>query len=259
MKRILLGCLSLFMLATHSQASLLVTPTRAELDSSRQKSAIFSLVNKGNVTSRFNIYFQDKQQLPSGDYVSLEGKGKLSQFVRYSPRRITLEPEEGTRVRLALRLPRGTAQGEYRSYLVFSQIPLTEALDSAATENAKDLSLSISAMLRISVPVVLRVGELDSEVFIEKGDLTQGNGNVAVTLKRTGDRSSYGDIEVLRESNGEKQTVGSFKNAALYTEIEQRTFNVSLDQMIEPSDRLWVRYSENEHLPNPKVVEYALR
>ncbi|WP_394201841.1 molecular chaperone [Shewanella waksmanii] len=258
MKRSILGCLALFFVISNVNANLLVTPTRAELDDKRQKSAIFSLVNKGSVTSRYNIYFQDKRQLPTGDYQSVDGKGVLAKYVRYSPRRITLDPEQGTRVRVALRLPKGVKPGEYRSYLVFNQIPLTEAESTSSSDDNQSLSLSISAVLRISVPVVLRVGELNSEVEIATGQLNPQTNNVSVTLARAGSRSTYGDIEVLTEVDGKKQTIGSYKNAALYTEISERNFAVSLDSAVEASTKLWVRYSESDQLPNPQVIEYAL-
>ncbi len=250
-----------FVFSFNVQANLLVTPTRVELDDKEQLSAVFSLVNKGKSVSRYNIYFENKALLPTGDYVTLDtSPTSLAKFVRYSPRRVSLEPEQGTRVRMAVRLPKATVKGEYRSYIVFHQIPLApEVADNDAAKQSKTLSLSVQAYMRISIPVILRVGELASEVQIETVMNEATKASVEVTLTREGERSSYGDIEIIEMSGGkEVASVGNYKNAVIYTELAKRTFSIDLTKPMTSGTELLVRYRESESLSEAKTVENRL-
>jgi fimbrial chaperone protein len=260
MKNIFWGFLA-FAVSVTAQANLLVTPTRVDLDDKDQRSAVFSLVNKGNTLSRYNIYFENKELLPTGDYLTLDtSPTSLAQFVRYSPRRVSLEPEQGTRVRMAVRLPKGTAKGEYRSYIVFHQIPLApKVVESDPSKESPTLSLSVQAYMRISIPVILRVGDLSSEVQVETAIDKASKTSIEVTITREGDRSSYGDIEIIEMSDGKQvATVASYKNAAVYTELTKRTFSVDLIKPLTAGTELLVLYRESTSLPQAKTIESRL-
>ncbi|MCL1137467.1 molecular chaperone [Shewanella pneumatophori] len=258
MKKILLCCIA-SLLAFNASANLLVNPTRVELDR-KNTSAVFSLVNKSKSSARYNIYFEDKKMLSNGEYVELskqEVTHSLASFVRYSPRRVNIEPEQGVRVRLAARLPRNIVQGEYRSYIVFHQIPLAPKSSTDATEQSTDtFSLSISAYMKVAIPVVMRVGDLTSELTIEKSAVNSTKQTIEVTLRRTGERSSIGDIEVINPQT--KQIVGANKNVAIYTEVNQRQFSIPLNQPVAAGTKLLIRYQENDSLFQAKTVEANL-
>lgn len=258
MRRIFIGCLAA-MLSLQVSANLLVNPTRVDLDNHKNRSAVFSLMNRGEKTSRYNIYFEDKHMLDSGEFVTLERNSaafSLSKYVRYSPRRVNIEPEQAVKVRLAARLPKSIEKGEYRSYIVFHQIPLAPEKKDSAADESDVFSLSISAYLKISVPVILRVGDLDSELSLSHSVLDAGSNTLQVTLKRGGNRSTYGDIEVINADTNE--IVGASKNVAIYTELSERTFSVPITESVSHSARLIVRYTENDKLNNSKSVEVKL-
>ncbi|WP_028768802.1 fimbrial biogenesis chaperone [Shewanella fidelis] len=257
MKKFLLGCIAA-LLAFNASANLLVNPTRVELDR-KNTSAVFSLVNKGSTPARYNIYFEDKKMLANGEYVTLskqEATHSLASFVRYSPRRVNIEPEQGVRVRLAARLPRDIANGEYRSYMVFHQIPLTPTTQTNSTEQDADtFSLSISAFMKVAIPVLMRVGDLTSELKIDS-NANDSRQSIEVTLQRTGERSSIGDIEVINPVT--KQVIGAMKNIAIYTEVNQRQLSIPLNQPVAAGTELLVRYQENDSLFQAQTVEASL-
>lgn len=258
MNKLFLGCFAVFF-SFQVSANLLVNPTRVELDNLKNRSAVFSLVNKSAANSRYNIYFEDKQMLDSGEFVTLD-KGdvdfSISNYIRYSPRRINIQPEQAVKVRIAARLPKSIEKGEYRSYIVFHQIPLAPEKKDSAADESDVFSLSISAYLKISVPVILRVGDLDSELSLSHSVLDAGSNTLQVTLKRGGNRSTYGDIEVINADTNE--IVGASKNVAIYTELSERTFSVPITESVSYSARLIVRYTENDKLNNSKSVEVKL-
>ncbi|MCL1130158.1 hypothetical protein L2748_10585 [Shewanella sairae] len=254
MKKLITCCITA-LFAFNASANLLVNPTRVELDK-KNTSAVFSLVNKGTEAARYNVYFEDKKMLANGEYAELtkeQATQSVASFVRYSPRRVSLEPEQGTRVRLAARVPRNIIPGEYRSYIVFHQIPLAPVSNQASQQSHSDtVSLNISAYLKISIPVIMRVGQLTSDLSIERSQLDSDKHAVEVTLQRTGDRSSFGDIEVINTITNE--IVGVSKNIAIYTELSERNFLIPLTKPLNSSELL-VRYKENNSLYQPKIVE----
>jgi fimbrial chaperone protein len=273
MKKIILCFIAALSNSLPAQANLLVTPTRVELDNKRERSAVFSLVNKGTSTSRYDVYFEEKIMLDSGDFITLSKTqdatsilsaeqiaqmqaNSIAKYLRYSPRRLTIEPEQGGRVRLALRAPKNMASGEYRSYIVFHQIPLApNASVPSQNEDSKSLSLSIAAYMKIAIPVILRIGDLDAQVeltIIEKGDY-QGMQSLEVTLFRQGKRSTYGDLEVSTVKEG--TIIGSLKNAAVYPEMSQRKFTVPLTQEVPQGTELIIRFTESDTLFEPKKIE----
>jgi fimbrial chaperone protein len=262
------------------QANLLVTPTRVELDDKRAKSAVFSLVNKGTSTSRYEVYFEEKRMLPSGEFVTLNKDGtivetklttdealisqmksaSIAKYVRYSPRRMTLEPEQGGRVRLALRAPKDLPAGEYRSYIVFHQIPLApKALNTDANKDNQSLSLTISAYMKIAIPVFLRVGDLKADISLNTGtlELSQGNQSLQVTLHRQGARSSYGSLDIINPLDN--QVLGSLKNAAVYHELNEKSYTVPLNSTVVPGSELIIRYTESDSLFDSQSIETRLR
>ncbi len=254
MKKLITCCITV-LLAFNASANLLVNPTRVELDK-KNTSAVFSLVNKSSEAARYNVYFEDKKMLANGEYAALskeQATQSLANFVRYSPRRVSLEPEQGTRVRLAARLPRNIKPGEYRSYIVFHQIPLAPVSNQSSQQSTSDtVSLNISAYLKISIPVIMRVGQLASDLSIEKSLLDSEKQTIEVTLRRIGDRSSFGDIEVINTITNE--IVGVAKNIAIYTELSEKHFSIPLTKPAGTS-QLVVRYKENDSLYQPKIVE----
>ncbi|WP_445946703.1 fimbrial biogenesis chaperone [Shewanella sp.] len=273
---LLLGCA----FSDSLQANLLVTPTRVELDEKRAKSAVFSLVNKGTKTSRYEIYFEEKRMLPSGDFVTLskdDGIAKanraidealisqmqatsIAKYLRYSPRRLTLEPEQGGRVRLALRTPKTLPEGEYRSYIVFHQIPLAPKVQNNNTsKDGQSLSLTISAYMKIAVPIFLRVGDLKADISLNTGklELSQGQQSLQVSLHRQGARSSYGDLEVINPVNN--QVLGSLNNAAVYSELNEKSYSVPLSETLSPGSELIIRFTESDKLFEHQRIETRLR
>jgi fimbrial chaperone protein len=282
-KQLLLCTAALFLgsVVSHSlQANLLVAPTRVDLDDKRTKSAVFSLVNKGTSTSRYEVYFEEKRMSASGEFITLSKDENITQaniptdetlisqmkaasiakYLRYSPRRITLEPEQGGQIRLALRAPKDLSAGEYRSYIVFHQIPLApKDQNNDANKDNQSLSLTISAYMKIAVPVFFRVGDLKADVSLNTGkiELSDGKQNLQVTLHRQGARSSYGSLDIINPLDN--QVLGSIKNAAVYSELDEQSYAIPLNSTVLPGSELIIRYTENDKLFEPQRIETRLR
>ena len=110
--------------------------------------------------------------------------------------------------------------------------------------------------MKVAIPVLMRVGDLNSELKIEKSAIDNTRQSIEVTLQRIGERSSFGDIEVINPAT--KQIVAATKNVAIYTELNERQFSIALTEPVAAGTELIIRYQENNSLFQAKTVEAKL-
>lgn len=91
----------------------------------------------------------------------------------------------------------------------------------AATTTASDandgaLSIQLIAVRSITIPVIVRVGTLDSSASVDSAALTSKADNLMVIkLTRAGTRSTYGDLRLTIA--GEANPVYNVRGIAIYT------------------------------------------
>ena len=117
----------LFSFINSAQASLLVSPIRVAFEG-RERSHEIVLINSSSEVKTYRLAWQEKLALPSGGYKDLTaeetvGYPSASKMLRFSPRQVTLKPNERQIVRLGLRRPKDLADGEYRSHLKLEALP----------------------------------------------------------------------------------------------------------------------------------------
>ena len=179
-----------------------VSPTRVELDPSQRSDAI-SLFNSSTTPVTYRVEIIEFALDESGGYRDLaEGEAatwSAASYVRFSPSQVTLQPGERQRVRVIAAAPADLPRGEYRSHLRFSSIPLVEDVAPDEEEQDEDqssddsgvmtLGLSAALQYQVSIPVILRTGELENALEIAAADPGQseaGQAYLNVLLKRTG-------------------------------------------------------------------------
>ena len=140
----------------------------------------------------------------------------------FAPRRVTLAPNEPQSIRIAARPPQGLPDGEYRVHLLFRAIPPSTPVAQPASAPANGLSFKLTPVYGVTIPVIVRLGNLSvkagiSNVRAEKRD---GKPVVALELDRSGDRSTFGEVRVLKA--GVKDPIAVSKAVAVYTELNER-------------------------------------
>jgi hypothetical protein len=65
-----------------------------------------------------------------------------------------------------------------------------------------------------NVPIVVRTGKLEAEISFS--NMSVKDGGILFNVNRKGNRSVYGDIQLVNKSNGE--IIGFTRNNSLYTE-----------------------------------------
>ena len=214
---------------------LLVAPTRLVLDG--RKSAEVILNNIGQETATYRISVEFRRMTEDGgleDVASPSDRDKLAEeMIVYAPRRVTLAPREPQVIRVAARPPAGLPDGEYRVHMLFRAIPpatpVVPAAAAAAGSQPKGISFALSPVYGVTIPVIVRLGNLQATAGISDVHLAEKNGNrvVSLELSRAGQRSTFGEVRVLKA--GVKEPVAIQRAVAIYTEVGKREVNIPLN------------------------------
>lgn len=247
----------------------MVYPTRVVFEGGR-RSAQVEVINAGSETVTYRVAFENKRMTEAGQFenIPVGTAGPYAEsYVRFSPRQMTLAPGASQIVRLYLRKPSALPIGEYRSHLAIRAVPLAKPIraSTSATED-KTLHIQLTPVFGVTLPVIVRQGALDARVDIASLSLRNSTdrnpGWLRVQLRRTGNRSVYGDIAVRFTSpNGTESVIGRAGGVAVYTPNATRTLFVPLTK--RPQDlhggRLRVTYRAQPEEGGATLAETAVR
>jgi P pilus assembly chaperone PapD len=234
---------------------LLVAPTRLMVREGATAEVL--LGNKGTEPATYRVSLLMKKMQPDGTLADVpESEGALSpvlDLISYAPRKVVLAPGQTQTVRVAMRAGNDLADGEYRVHLLFRAVP--DAIPASATPANNDgLAIALVPVYGVTIPVIIRKGELKAAARI--GDVrlvsVAGKPAVAVDVLRTGNRSVYGALHVMRP--GDAKPIVSEK-VAVYTEINKRTVTIGLPEGPPPKGPVTVRFGEDGDGPDKVSVE----
>ena len=129
----------------------------------------------------------------------------LEPLIRFSPRRVTLDPGETQVVRIALRRNLNRPEGEYFSHI--RVLTLTEIPDGSDTVDPTVQSVKISARTAIAVPVIWRNSPNDQAAKINLATLDDGAQNLLVEVQRQGHLSVRGFLHLRCNDGGKSRSM----------------------------------------------------
>jgi hypothetical protein len=238
---------------------LLVAPTRIVLDGRRGTEIVLNNIGDEPATYRISVEF--RRMTPDGQLVDVpepnaEEKAAADMIV-FAPRRVTLAPHEPQTIRIAARPPAGLPDGEYRVHLLFRAIPPATPVAPADAAPVKGLHLQLIPIYGVTIPVIVRLGNLEasaaiSHVALEKKD---GKEEVALDLSRSGSRSTFGEVRVLKP--GVKDPIALQNAVAVYTEIGSRHLDIPIDDSFkgDVTGPVTVQYLETSEDGSQKIAE----
>lgn len=197
-------------------------------DGSREGQEVI-VFNRGTATATYAVSLVDRRMTTDGQLLQVDEPGAFENsagaMIRYSPRRVTLEPGQSQVVRLQVRRPSGLADGEYRSHLTVSAIPPADAgltIDALAGAAAPEgIEVRITPVYGVSIPVIIRQGAVMASVAISSVSRSAGEPSLRVDFTRMGARSVYGDV-VVRRDGPEGPVVGELRGVGIYPEVDTR-------------------------------------
>jgi P pilus assembly chaperone PapD len=212
---------------------LLVAPTRIVLDGRKGAEVVLNNIGEEPAVYRVSVEFRRMDQDGGLNDVTqpTAQDQKAADMIIYAPRRVTLAPHEPQAIRIAARAPQGLPDGEYRVHLLFRAIPpANPVVQAAASEPEKGLRFQLTPVYGVTIPVIVRLGNLQAtagiaNVHLDKGK--DGNPVVSLELSRTGTRSTFGEVRVLKA--GVKDPIALQKAVAVYTEINGRHVSVPVN------------------------------
>ena len=235
----IISTLIVLLAVSHVLAGVMVYPKRVVFEKNR-RAAQLELINNGDETVTYRISLVNRRMSETGGFSAIESPAPGEQFadsmLRYSPRQVTLAPGKGQVVRVMLRKPSGLAPGEYRSHLQFSQQPKIKKQTSIDTQSSLDkgeIGVTLTALVGISIPVIVRHGKTAATVSLSNLELQQpAEGRppvLSVSMERSGNRSIYGNLAVMfTPQGGAEQVIARAGGVAVYTPNPLRRAKIAL-------------------------------
>lgn len=225
----------LFVVSTASYASLLISPLRVVMEG-RERSFNIVLVNTSQHEATYRMEWEQLIQVQDkGGYILDEDTESthLQDFAVFTPRQITLKPQEKQTVRVAVRRPADLPDGEYKSHLKFRIIDDGKSQVTFGSENPDGTEIRVGArvLASYSIPVLYRVGEQDVDVKILDPSFSinprSGKLMIELPVERSGAYGVMGTIKVYHTPNGgAEELISTLGNSNLYPEITRRIFKI---------------------------------
>jgi P pilus assembly chaperone PapD len=209
---------------------LLVAPTRLVLDG--RKGAEVILNNIGDEPATYRVSIEFRRMTENGGLVDVatpsDADKAAEDMIIYAPRKVTLAPHEPQAIRIVARAPQGQPDGEYRVHMLFRAIPPATPVVQPTGSQAKGVQFQLTPIYGVTIPVIVRLGNLEASAGIANVQLEKKSGGDAVglDLTRTGSRSTYGEVRVLKA--GVKDPIALQKGIAIYTEVARRHVTIPL-------------------------------
>lgn len=220
-----------------AQGNLLITPMRVIFEGNKQKAEL-NLVNIGTDTATYSVSFKQYNMTEDG-MLNLIEKPETTQmfaepYLRIFPRRVTLAPGEAQVIMLQCRRKPAMLAGEYRSHIWFRSEKNYDLLGKTGPMlESNQLSISIIPIFGITIPVIIRSGEVHVSAMLSnlKLDIQQGTPqSLTLTINRTGNVSIYGDMIIeYVPVQGKPYEIGQVKGVGVYTNISKRNITAKLN------------------------------
>ena len=225
-----------------AQGDLLVFPKRLVFDGTKKSESV-NLNNTGKDTARYLVSFIQIRMKEDGSFENITqpdpGQYFAEPYLRIYPRSVILGPNESQVIKIQLQKTDQMAPGEYRSHLYFRAMPDAKPLGEKGIKKDTSVSATLTAVIGISIPVIIRKGETSAKVSLSNLSFQKLNDSIRIIkldLNRNGNISVYGDIKVnLVLPNGKTTTVGEMNGLAVYTPGTIRKCQVQLKKGVDYS------------------------
>lgn len=255
-------------LSVPAVANLLITPLQVVIEG-RERSTEIVLVNPSENTNTYRLgWVQLKQVQGPGGYIKSTEEERaaiqdLEDFAVFSPRQVTLAPNEKQVVRVGIRRPAELADGEYMSHLRFEIVPeLSQRKNNLPPPSENNTRFGVQMHASYSIPVIYRSGEYDAKFNIGQPSfsINEKSKRIVVNLPitREGIHGTVGQINIyhIPSSGGEQKLIAQQGNANIFDEITRRDFNVlTTEKSLSPGSLKIQYYKAEGTMNNYKILD----
>ena len=244
--------LFIYLFSSALSASLLITPSRvAFAPNERSKEVI--LLNTSAEPKSYMVEWVNQAQNKDGAYRPLTAQEedtfpKAEEYLRISPRRVTLQPGENQKVKLILRRKTDMEALEYRSHLKFTALPNEISNPEETEETTEGISIKLNLLLSYTIPVIVRTDEPNDNVKIVNVKLEQGQnskGLVNFALRKNHASSIFGNFTVYhQDAMGKVSEVGYLNGVNMFSEVNEMYTSINLlKPYSELAGKLQIRFN----------------
>ena len=211
-------------------AKLSVAPQYILFDKGMPRVQTVSVINNSDKEKTYNVKLLHYKQVKDGSYVSVDKEEENNKFADsllfFGPRRFTLAPRGIQTIKIQRKPKADLETGEYRSHILFQEAEDEKVATTEASTTVKGLSFTITALYGVSIPVVVRNGELYSEVKIQNAKHVKNGENnlINVDIARSGNKSLRGDVLVKYQN----KQIGLLKGVNVFLSIDKRNISIPL-------------------------------
>jgi P pilus assembly chaperone PapD len=255
-------CIGFQPLAAEGAGDLLVAPTRLEMDGFRGTEVILN--NIGTETATYRISLELRRMTSDGQLVEVDPtqanatETAALEMIAYAPRRVTLDPNQPQAIRVGVRPPANLPDGEYRVHMLFRAIPDAKPATAANNGPANGIAIELRPIYGVTIPVIVRAGQLKAQAGIKDAHMFREGDRegLSVELTRTGNRSLYGDIRILKPG---MDPILLARGVAIYPEIDHRiaAFPVPDGVKVSIAGPATIQYVERNDEGNGAVLAEA--
>lgn len=230
-----------------SFANVVLTPKRIVMEDD-QRVAELLVVNKSSESKRYRISVIEKQMLETGKIVDLEDdsfvKSAKPHFL-FSPRQIVIQGNSTQKIRIMSKIRNNTERGEYRSHLLIRNIPKPKKVNFDSKEG---IGMSISAVYGLVIPIIMRKGDLTVDLKVNEAKILSKDGRnmIELTMNRAGDRSTFGEFEIV---NNNDELITKVTGVATYMPLTKRKLSLELSKEkldLINNNKVKVKYTDLE-------------
>lgn len=247
-----------------AQGNLILYPRRIIFEGSKRIEEI-NLANTGKDTATYQISILEMRMKDDGNFEEIFKPDSAQLFaepyIRIFPRKVTLGPNETQVVKVQLSGSAKMNNGEYRSHLYFRAIQNIKPKGFEPEPDTKGISVRITPVFGISIPVLIRVGEQNPRITASQLSLSDIKDSTAVlnlTLNRTGSSSMYGNIIIDYNRDGNhNQRLAEADGVAVYTPNKLRHIRIQLPKrkgVAYTTGKISIRYESSSET---KTIKYA--
>jgi P pilus assembly chaperone PapD len=201
----------------------------------RERSATVTLTNRGDATGTFETSWSELEMTPEGGLLKVDGDTPWSvqPYVRYSPRRVTLEPSQSQVIKIALRRDQEAPEGEYFSHfrvLTLNSQDLGGETEAEVEPSETDAVIKITARSAVAIPIIWRNSQASPGATIKSVEIDPETNQLTVDVRRNGKLSVRGYLHVLgKTSDGEDAALADPVPLIIYPSIDQRITAITLN------------------------------
>jgi hypothetical protein len=253
-KHLVLAMLVLnLMLLTSTASAIGLSSFRVYLDFDKREHN-FMVYNRDPFTQHCQLFLRHYLENDKGNLILDESdilpQNSVEPWLRFSPRKFSVAPGQAQTVRFKLRRKANVVPAEYHSHMAVDCEFDKDEYDEY-TAQSEDV-VQLVPRLRHNIPVIVRTGKLD--VDISFSDLIVKGNQLSLVLNRRGQRSIFGDLELV-DTRSDK-VISNKPKVSLY-ENTKESFNLVTDDT--PVKYLKLRFIENTEFGGEKVIEKLIQ